>query len=353
MIAQAWRASGYLWMLAAPALLAVSATSSVYWLAIAMLFVVFPLLRSVYGDTHARETEWSESIATVLDLLPIVYVVALAGALIVVGSAVRAHPPSPAQWVALGTSMWATFAFGSCVAHELIHHPRAEHRLAGRVLAGTIGYPVLEHEHRTHHGSVGDSQQPEWPRVDESLCAFTARRCVHVLRTAWNSNLAAAERRGSRFAGGLGTAFLAWLGWCAVFAFVGGWAGALTYVVVSAAVHWAIQAITYIQHWGLGNDSVSGSQRVPFAWEDTCRLQRWLTLGISFHYAHHRNAATPYYRLLPRPDAPRMPASYVVLLYLSVIPPLWRRVMIPALERWKVAPEKQQSAGRRLVCFTL
>jgi alkane 1-monooxygenase len=339
-------------MLAAPALLAISALTGAYWLAMVVLFVVLPLLRGVYGDTHCRQSDWSEVVATLLDALPIVYMVALAGSLIVVGAELRATPPSLGGWVAMGCSMWATFAFGSCVAHELLHHPRAGHRLAGRVVAGMIGYPFLEHEHRTHHGSVADSDAPEWPRVQESIYAFTARRSLHVVRTAWNSNLAAAERRGRRYTGGLGTAVLTWSLCLACFGWALGWPGATTYLAVSIAVHWAIQAITYIQHWGLGRDNVATSHLRPYAWEDTCRLQRWLTLGISFHFAHHRNAAIPYYRLLPVPDSPRMPASYVVLLYVSLVPPLWRRLMIPALERWKHAPQEQRSAGRRLICFT-
>lgn len=353
MIGQLVRASGYLWMLVAPVLLVYGLQLGAPWLAAAMLFGVFPLLRALYGDTRGREPEWSEGVSTFLDLLPMVYVAVMIGTLVLTLFHVHTHAMSAGQWAGLGVSMWATFAFGSCVGHELLHHQQPAHRMCGRVVAGVIGYPFLEHEHRTHHGSVGDSDRPEWPLVTESVYAFAARRSLHVIRTAWNSNLAAAERRGSRYFGGLATAAAASAATAAAFVIAGGWAGLVTYIAVALGVHVAIQAITYLQHWGLGKECSDSGQRVPLSWEDTCRLQRWVTLGISLHFAHHRNASIPYYLLQPAPSSPRLPASYVVMLYLSLVPPLWFRAMVPVLERWKESPDTQPTAGRRLVCFSL
>ena len=50
--------------------------------------------------------------------------------------------------------------------------------------------------------------------------------------------------------------------------------------------------------------------------------------------------------------SPRMPGGYVVLLFISMVPPLWRALMLPVLQRWKEAPmESQETAGHRLLCF--
>jgi hypothetical protein len=59
----------------------------------------------------------------------------------------------------------------------------------------------------------------------------------------------------------------------------------------------------------------------------------------------------PFYRLAMSPDSPRLPASYVVLMFASLVPPLWFSLMRPALAHWLLAPGEPVSAGRRLTCF--
>jgi hypothetical protein len=50
--------------------------------------------------------------------------------------------------------------------------------------------------------------------------------------------------------------------------------------------------------------------------------------------------------------SPRLPAGYVLLLVASFIPPLWRWLMIPALENWLRDPQAHVEPMRwRLVCL--
>jgi hypothetical protein len=57
-------------------------------------------------------------------------------------------------------------------------------------------------------------------------------------------------------------------------------------------------------------------------------------------------------RLAPHPMSPRLPAGYVLLLVASFIPPLWRWLMIPALENWLRDPQAHVEPMRwRLVCL--
>ena len=48
------------------------------------------------------------------------------------------------------------------------------------------------------------------------------------------------------------------------FAWVAGLAGLALYLCVAAGVHFGVQAITYLQHWGLGVDSVEGAAHVAY-----------------------------------------------------------------------------------------
>jgi len=351
MLRELGRASGFLFILLPPLLLAAGLALGIPGLAFVALFFVAPLLRVVFGDAGDEAPAWRETVATALELLPQLFAIVFAAAIGFVIWRLSKSAMSGGQWVWLGLSVWATAIFASCPAHELAHRRSLGSRFVGRLLAGVLGYPLLEHEHRAHHAKSGDVDNAEWPRVDENVWAFTARRSVRVVQSAWEGNVTAAQRRGHRFAGDLPVSVAAMLATWLAFAVAGGAAGAWLYAAVVAGVFWTMQAITYVQHWGLGVDNVSDAEHGHHGWEDRCRLQVWLTLSISFHQAHHQTTATPFYRQTPMPGSPRMPAGYVVLLFASLVPPVWRALMLPVLQKWKQEPLTQQTAGRRLICL--
>lgn len=347
------RAIGYPSILIPPVLVPLSLMTGTPALAFIGLILFAPLLRVIFGDANDSPPEWSEWLASLLEWLPV------AGALVYVGATVAAlsmlHgakvPNETLAW--FGSSLWAVFLFGSCVAHELVHRSDGLSRNTGRVLSGLIGYPFLEHEHRAHHMQNGNSDASECARLDESVWAFTFRRLAHVMSKAHEADMQMAARRGHQLTGGLPLSLAAMLATAIGFTWAAGPAGLIMYAVVACAVAWGIQAITYIQHWGLGSDGLGDVQVADLGWEDHCRLQSWLTLGISFHQAHHRSSSVPYYRLQPAQDSPKAPAGYVVLFFISLVPPLWRALMAPALLRWQQAPLTQRTAGRTLLCLKL
>jgi alkane 1-monooxygenase len=343
------RALGYFVILVPPILVPSGLILGLPGLGFVTLIVVAPLLRGFLGDAQSEMPEWTERIATALDVLPtvcaIVYMVSTGAALLLLRRLDHSH----VELAWFGASLWAAFLFGTCVAHELVHRAAPVPRAAGRMLSGLLGYPFLEHEHRAHHARNGNIDVGECPRLDESVWAFSIRRMSQVVPTAWAGNALLAARRGRLLSGGLPLSAASLLLTASAFTLAAGLQGLLLYVAVAAAVGWALQAITYVQHWGLGQQA--HDQSIDLGWEDHCQLQAWLTLGISFHQAHHRMGGIPYYRLQPAHDAPKAPAGYVVLFFASLVPPLWRKLMMPALLHWQRNPGTQQTAGRRLICF--
>lgn len=347
------RASGYLLVLLPPALLAGGLAMGTPSLAACVLIVVMPFLRVLFGDATDEQPEWSEWVASGLESLPIVAAVAFLFSI-----AYSTWSLANSQWgisnlVGFALSLWSACIFASCVAHELVHRQSKTARTVGRLLSGALGYPLLEHEHRAHHAKGGDVANAEWPGVDETVWQFAARRAKRVTQTAWEGDVLAAARRGSRLSGGLPTSVAAMVLTAVAFWASGGPVGLATYAVVVLAVGWTMQAITYIQHWGLGDDNIPDAAAGDYGWEDLCRLQAWLTLSISYHQSHHHGNAVPYYRQKPMAGAPRQPAGYVILLFACMVPRVWRSLMQPALARWlKQTPDAQCSAGRRLLCLS-
>jgi alkane 1-monooxygenase len=347
------RASGYLTVFFPPALLVAGIAIGHEWLACAAVFAVSPFLRALFGDVDEQGSDsWSEQASTVLDLLPVVYALVFPVCLAVTlwlihGGALQ----GAGAWVGAGASLWTCFIFATVIGHELVHQRRSGRARLGRAIAGVVGYPVLGHEHMPHHATSGNVADAEWPARDESVWRFAARRVLRVARSAIEYDAVLSQRLGGRWRGGLAEAVAFTAGTWAAFAVAGGLAGALLYGILVVGVWFAMQAITYLQHWGLGDDSVSEAREGQYGWEDGCRLQAWMTLSISFHQAHHHAPSRPYYMATPATGSPRLPAGYVFLLVAALMPPLWRRLMGPALARWKDDPAAQLKPGRRLICI--
>lgn len=345
-------ACGFLVVLIAPVLLACAAWTDKPFLVVACVFLVFPLMRVVFGVVPAEgPPPWSERVAGALDRLPLFYCAVLVGSVAVL--LLHISRSSMARHAALGwsLSLWVTMAFATCVAHELLHQRSRGKRIVGHLLAGLAGYPVLGYEHARHHQRPGSTAAAEWPRVTESVWQFSGRRLAAVLRESLaRRGLAIAGRSGAPAAAGLRIALVATAVTWALFALAAGWTGVSIYAGVIALVAFGLQLITYVQHWGLGDDNIEDAKHGDYGWEGDCQFQAWVTMGLSLHQSHHRNGSRPYYQLTIAADSPRPPAGYLLLILAALLPPLWRLAMAPALAHWRLRPHQPLSAGRRLAC---
>jgi hypothetical protein len=323
------------------------------FLAIGVAFLVFPLMRLIFGAYKpVHELPWREGIASTLHALPVVYALFMVGSLLTTAHLLLAVTESGAlELLGIGLSLWITMLFGLCPAHELLHRRNRFERDVGAVLAGAIGYPALHLEHSLHHARPGEVDLAEWPRLTESAWTFATRRLrrivtddVHELCRS-SSSWSTASRRQSVIA------HATWVAVAAYFLTVAGPGAALLYIVCGAGCALGMQLMTYVQHWGLADDAHVGGRSQPLAWEDDCRFQTWVTLHISFHQQHHLSAGTPFYRLGMAAGSPRLPAGYIVMLMLCLVPPVWRLTMGPVLARWRDDPNDVPDAGHRLTCF--
>jgi fatty acid desaturase len=351
MFRQIGLAAGYSQILLLPALLVVGLWAGHPLLAFVVTMLLLPLGRLLFGSIGRRPV-WNEAISTYLHRLPLAYALVLAAALaatvVLLGAG---YVASAGDAVATGMSLWVTLLLGTCVAHELVHRRSPRHALVGAIVCGLTGYPLLAEEHLLHHARNGDTASAEWPRRDESSWRFAWRRLRSVARLGVDAASNAMRGIGGKTALRLGVALATSTAVMMGFVWAGGWLGLLVYLGTSAAVALGVQLMTYLQHWGLGDDSIDRATERPLAWEDDCRLQAFMTLHISLHQAHHETSRLPYYRVQLSPQSPRLPAGYVVLLFLSVVPPLWIRTMTPVLDRWTQSPSSSVSTGRRLTCF--
>lgn len=350
------RALAYTLVLLMPALLVVGTLAQRPYLAIGVAFLVLPLMRMAFGsyrNTHA--IAWREGVATFLHWLPVAYAALLLGSEFAVARWVGGHTSaSTSALIGVGLSLWITLLFGLCSAHELIHRRRRLERLIGAALAGFLGYPALALEHPMHHAREGREDTADWPRFDESVWTFSTRRLWRVGREFISAVL---TRESHPLASALRTQALTALVstgvMLGVFLGLAGPPGLAIYTLAAMGCALGMQIMTYLQHWALADPRWVGDRAQPLAWEDDCRFQAWITLHISFHQQHHVAASTPFYRLGMDAASPRLPAGYIAMMLICLVPSAWRSAMLPALEEWKSDPGRHESPGRRMTCFGL
>lgn len=349
------RAVGYLAIFLVPALVILGITVGMPSLAFATVMLVFPLARYVFGSVGAGESApWHEAVASFLHHLPFLYAAGLVATIAYVlrSLSLDAAAGSAPHAIGLGLSLWIMMVLSTCVAHELIHRRLSAAAMVGHFIAGLAGYPVLGREHLAHHARPGDAEAAEWPRVDESMWRFALRRLRRVVGDAYGQGSAFWNPAGhDRSLDGLRLGTASSIAVCGLFAWAGGATALAVYLGAALGVMFSTQLITYIQHWGLGNDRQDYRSRHPYAWEDDCRFQAWVTLCISLHQAHHERSQRPYYLIAPRPNSPRLPASYVIMMVLCLFPRLWFKVMLPVLEDWEENTAHSAAVGRRPICF--
>jgi alkane 1-monooxygenase len=216
--------------------------------------------------------EWSERTATALEALPAIYVFALAASLVVTLVRLRQADLPASALAGLGASLFAVFVLASCVAHALLHRRSAFMRALGSLLSGVIGYPLLESDHRNHHWFSNRMALAEAPYPCETVWAFSLRRLKAVGRRAMEERRARIEARHGRCL----LAIAALLTSALLFGFAAGMRGFTVYLVVAGLSVWSLQAITYLQHWGLaprtcrqpttgGKTAVACSSGLPWA----------------------------------------------------------------------------------------
>lgn len=351
---QMMRASGFLAIFVPLVVMGVGHSTGFEWAPVFMFFVIFPVVRLVAGETAGERVVWTERMARALELLPLVYASVFLGFYgWVLFELASWRPGSAGDGVGFVLGMLVTGGLSSCVSHELIHRRQKLFKRAGNMILALVGYPFFAGEHLAHHGLPRSVDTGHCPGVNESVWEFAARRLLLAPAEAikWSTAVQARSNNQSGFDS-------VWF-WCGVscasavlMTLAGGWFGLVLFVSLAVGVPTLMNFVVYVQHWGLGIDNgTGGAVRDQVGWEDGCRYQFWTTLGLSMHNEHHQKPSTPYYRLGPSPGKPVLPGGYGIMLLIAMVPPLWRKVMLPRLANWKSDPMSQQGAGRAVLCF--
>jgi len=327
--------TGYVLCLGMPLLAPLGASVGVPWLSLLVVFGLFPFVALVIGEDHSLPVvglRRARALVAYLDSLPQIYALIWMATLVWAAGYASSGDLSGINLVALTVSVGIGSAAAICTAHELMHRRSRFDVLLARVMAALCLYGHMIVEHLHHHATVGDVSAGATAPRGMSIYRFAPTDFLHGLRNAWTVESARLRRTGGGWwhnrvlqdhALGLGLVI-------AFFAAFGS-TGLILFVGQAVLAVFCFEVITYVHHYGLvrGENEEPGPQH---AWAHHCWLTNCLTFNNTFQSDHHLRPGIPYYELHAMYGAPRLPASYLTMFCVALVPPLWRLLMDSRLD---------------------
>jgi len=232
------------------------------------------------------------------------------------------------------------------VAHELIHRRSRLDRLVGGLLLATVNYVTFKIEHvRGHHVWVATDHDPSSARRGETVYRFVPRALLRNTINAWKLEAARLKKLGKSPIS-LRNELVGWqlvvLVFAGAAAWLAGWVGLLGFFAQGLVAAASLEIINYVEHYGLQRRRLAnGRYEKPeprHSWNSDFWLSNAMLLQLQRHSDHHANPSRPYTRLRSWPQAPQLPLGYSAMLPIAMLPPLYRRLIHPRLDRLS-APE--------------
>jgi alkane 1-monooxygenase len=128
---------------------------------------------------------------------------------------------------------------------------------------------------------------------------------------------------------------------------LGGWPAALFFIACGAWGKALLEIVNYMEHYGMVRDPAT-PVRPRHSWNTNRRLSSWSLFNLTRHSHHHAQGEAPYHALKPLPRAPMMLSGYLTTIVVTLLPPLWHRLMTPRLLAWdreQASPEEKLLAA--------
>lgn len=253
--------------------------------------------------------------------------------------------------------IWASLTWASIIpmvpsAHELFHNRHWLPRTIGRysfvcVLDCTrdIGHVV------GHHLDVGTLKDSDTAERGENIYIFALRGIVGSTKYALQYEAQALRSRGLsswNLRHRAYRALAALVAFDVILFMLGGWTGLAICLGAQLVGRWFIEAINYVQHYGLirVEGKPVGRRHV---WNHLRWISRAATFEITNHADHHINSYQPFYKTVPHQEGIPTPSVFLCFIVM-LVPPLWHRVFFRShLKKWdeEYANDEEREIARR------
>jgi alkane 1-monooxygenase len=233
---------------------------------------------------------------------------------------------------------YAYALYGATVGHELVHRtgvPAAQWS-ARALFAFTFNTAFTVFHIYGHHRQVGTPNDPATAKRGEYILAFVVRTTFGQFMDAFEYEAARLRRRGLYPFGLRNRAVSGQLYSVALIAGAGigtGWPGVVAFVAAGVIGRIFHEFVNYVQHYGLVRvEGAPIEQR--HSWDSYRLLSNALQYNLPRHADHHMFASKPFWQLSEAPNAPMLPHGYQTMVFVALVPSLWRRAIGPLLADW-------------------
>lgn len=238
---------------------------------------------------------------------------------------------------------------GINVGHELGHRVnRFEQTLAKMLLLTSLYMHFFIEHNKGHHKNVATPEDPSSARFGESVYVFYPRTIFQSYLSSWRiANKDCTKKHGKNIHFGnemiqvhiIEIAFVV-----LIYLLFGGWV--LFHFLMAACMGiLLLETVNYIEHYGLQRKALGNGKferAMPeHSWNSNHVVGRLVLFELSRHSDHHYLASRKYQLLRNHADAPQMPTGYPGMMLLSLVPPLWFRIMNKKIAEFDAKKSRQ------------
>ncbi len=230
---------------------------------------------------------------------------------------------------------------GINVAHELGHRTTEFERFLSKALLTPALYIHFHIEHnKGHHRNVGTYDDPATARKGESVYAFWLRSIWRSYGSAWGIASAESKKKhGSvwTFKNPMIQYALVQVIFCVTIYLAFGLFVFASFLLTAIIGVLLLESIQYIEHYGLVRQKVTERRyenvEPRHSWNSNHVLGRVFLFELTRHSDHHFQPSKKYQLLDNMDDAPQLPTGYPGSILLSLVPPIWFKVVDPIIEK--------------------
>jgi alkane 1-monooxygenase len=234
--------------------------------------------------------------------------------------------------------------FGINVAHELGHRVNKFEQFLAKLLLLTSLYMHFFIEHnKGHHKHVATEADPSTAKYNQSLYAFWPQTLMGTYLSAWKIANEEVNKKGKSWFS-LNNEMLQFqliqLAFVIGIYFLFGFSIALFFLIAAMIGGLLLESVNYIEHYGLTREATGNNQyeRVQphHSWNSNHIIGRLMLFELSRHSDHHYLASRKYQILRSYDNAPQMPTGYPGMILLSLVPPIWFKVMNNQMKKYQL-----------------
>ena len=232
---------------------------------------------------------------------------------------------------------------GINVAHELGHRKSFFSRTCSKLLLMPSQYMHFYIEHNFgHHVNVGTAEDPATAKYKQSLYSFWITSVIGQYIGAWKLQLKLLKISKYKFfsiKNDMMFYVIFQLMFIYLIYFNYGITVTIYSLIISVISFLFLETINYIEHYGLSRkkDKNGRYERVKtiHSWNSNHVVGRLVLYELTRHSDHHFISSKKYQVLESIYESPELPYGYPTSILLSMVPPLWFKIMNPRVESYQ------------------